>query len=285
MSHFTVMVIGDPEEVLAPYHEYECTGDDNQYIQDIDITKSFEREVECSPGKTPLQVLEDSYGYPAVAEDQPNLDIKPKWGYAIVDADGNVKKVIQRTNPNSKWDWWTVGGRWDRGLTTHDGEKCNSALKKDIDLEAMLNSGLDKMLDTYDQLHPIVEEHGFVTFEQAKEKFPDDIDQARKFYHNGTAKALMTAKLEEMNPGDRWVSFAFPFERMALDREEFIKETRASNFTFAFADSNGWAENGGMGWFGMVTNEKESADWAEEWMKRWDQADDNDVVSIVDCHI
>jgi hypothetical protein len=35
MSHFTVMVIGDNvDEQMAPYHEFECTGDDNEYVQD-----------------------------------------------------------------------------------------------------------------------------------------------------------------------------------------------------------------------------------------------------------
>jgi hypothetical protein len=32
MSHFTVMVIGnDVDEQLAPFHEFECTGQDDQY--------------------------------------------------------------------------------------------------------------------------------------------------------------------------------------------------------------------------------------------------------------
>lgn len=39
MSHFSVMVIGpNIEQQLAPYHEFECTGTDDQYVQDIDET-------------------------------------------------------------------------------------------------------------------------------------------------------------------------------------------------------------------------------------------------------
>ena len=39
MSHFTVLVVGeDADKQLAPYHEFECTGVDDQYILDIDIT-------------------------------------------------------------------------------------------------------------------------------------------------------------------------------------------------------------------------------------------------------
>ena len=39
MSHFTVLVIGpNVPEQLAPYHEFECTGRNDQYVQDIDKT-------------------------------------------------------------------------------------------------------------------------------------------------------------------------------------------------------------------------------------------------------
>src|SRR5271156_101949 len=40
MSHYGVLVIGnDIEAQLAPYHEFECTGLDNQYVQEIDQTE------------------------------------------------------------------------------------------------------------------------------------------------------------------------------------------------------------------------------------------------------
>ena len=53
MSHFAVLVIGpDPERQLAPYHEFECTGMDDEYVDNVraylrtlmdmaDITKLF----------------------------------------------------------------------------------------------------------------------------------------------------------------------------------------------------------------------------------------------------
>jgi len=42
MSHFSVMVIGDNvDEQLAPFHEFECTGEDDQYVQEIDETEEY----------------------------------------------------------------------------------------------------------------------------------------------------------------------------------------------------------------------------------------------------
>ena len=37
-------------------------------------------------------------------------------------------------NPNSKWDWYTEGGRWNNCLKTKDGEFVNKCLLKNLDL-------------------------------------------------------------------------------------------------------------------------------------------------------
>ena len=40
MSHFFVLVIGpDAERQLAPYHEFECTGRDDEFVKSVDITE------------------------------------------------------------------------------------------------------------------------------------------------------------------------------------------------------------------------------------------------------
>lgn len=45
MSHFSVLVIGDNATAqLAPYHEFECTGDNDQYVQDVDQTEEVLKE-------------------------------------------------------------------------------------------------------------------------------------------------------------------------------------------------------------------------------------------------
>lgn len=51
MSHFTVLVVTDQkptdgvlEKALAPFHEFECTGIDNEYVQDLDITEKVREE-------------------------------------------------------------------------------------------------------------------------------------------------------------------------------------------------------------------------------------------------
>ncbi len=192
MSHFTVLVIGkEPEEQLAPFHEFESTGDDNEFVQDVDQTEDlksawnsvtntatrlkdpsgklhepyndeFYREPTDAEIKKagPLGMMgsgfssdisytskdwKDGKGYRAkvrfipegfqeieipykevmtftqyVLEYEGKTALKPrqkktddhKYGYALLDKDGEVVKVIDRTNPNRKWDWYQLGGRW-----------------------------------------------------------------------------------------------------------------------------------------------------------------------------
>ena len=38
----------DLQKIMQPWHEFECTGDDDQYIQDIDKTEEARKEYESS---------------------------------------------------------------------------------------------------------------------------------------------------------------------------------------------------------------------------------------------
>lgn len=53
MSHFSVIVVTDEfptyellSDLMQPFHEFECTGVDDQYVQDIDITEDCRKEFE-----------------------------------------------------------------------------------------------------------------------------------------------------------------------------------------------------------------------------------------------
>lgn len=188
MSHFVVGVIttsGEEPEVkklLAPYHEFECTGLDDEFVQDIDITESrraeylkdtetrlkfpngrlesfFDAKGEWRPEFS--QVTADSsamfprrtYFIPEGCErvEVPSTElysfvewlksedsnivycgqpletrVAHKYGYVQLNQDGEVERVIDRTNPNRKWDWWVIGGRWA------DYVEGNVCLSKDL---------------------------------------------------------------------------------------------------------------------------------------------------------
>lgn len=162
MSHFAVMVINDSdlneealEPIMAPWHEYECTGVKDQYVVDVDvtdeITEQFNRPVDVvvlADGKV-LSVYDDSLyvekligndphhkkreqAFPegAVEQEMPADEARKHGvGYktlaeAAEDWCGGVEKngrFYRQTNPNAKWDWWQLGGRWS-GMLRLKGE-------------------------------------------------------------------------------------------------------------------------------------------------------------------
>lgn len=152
MSHFFTLVIlpastdinltdntPDPvAKLLQPYHNFECTGTDDQYVQTIIDTAeqkaAYEAENEerrKDKERTEFASFVDFMGDGWIGRakvkfgKRPNLKGEHKYGYFTVDAKGEVMKCVNRTNPNSKWDWWCVGGRWD-GMLSGDRQRSSN---------------------------------------------------------------------------------------------------------------------------------------------------------------
>lgn len=118
MSHFVVMVAvpGDTPETeietavekqLAPFHEYECTGIDDEYVVDVDVTDEARAD------------------YAKYGDGESFRDFCLGWyGSAKFEGEGDDIRVFRRTNPNAKWDWWVIGGRWS-GLFNPEGSQGN----------------------------------------------------------------------------------------------------------------------------------------------------------------
>jgi len=99
MSHFTIMVVGnDFEKQLQPYHEYESTGILDEFVSFVladmeEVDQDYIQYGEEYTSKS--NFIEEYYGY---------------------EFDEKTKKWGNFTNPNSKWDWFQVGGRWSGEL-------------------------------------------------------------------------------------------------------------------------------------------------------------------------
>lgn len=143
MSHFDLLVIGQDlidvgniDKMLAPYHEFETT-EVEQYIQEIDITDSIledyqkflnrklvDEEFNKDHNYSTLKEYIENYEMTNIIQQQEMscLDIsnEHKFRYAIFNGDELVK-VIRRTNPNRKWDWYVIGGRWSNSLKCKEG--------------------------------------------------------------------------------------------------------------------------------------------------------------------
>lgn len=286
MSHFTVLVIGDDvEAALAPYHEFECTGTDDKYIQTLDITKDIVNDFE-SEMKGRDEAGEDRCTFEAWLEKQDmpvfglHTDIDPDQAkYHFGTYANGVFHAYRRTNPNKKWDWWQVGGRWPNRLLLKDGTRTDSARKGDVDVEAISKGAAAAAGDLYDTIAAVSGGlHDFKTWQQTRAEH-EDIEDARKAYREQRAIKLLRSDSRTDNP-------FLEIDQFAVSREAYCQAAADGALpTFALIHNGEWYERGEMGWFGFVSDEKAPSTWNSEFMKLFNELPDDAIVTVVDCHI
>lgn len=306
MSHFTVMVIGDDfEKQLAPYHEFECTGTDNEYVLDVDKTEEFKKEWEDHKNdySTQAEFAYEWYGWKS-ANNRGELDLSDehKYGYVLVNDEGVVEKAVDRTNPSAKWDWYQLGGRWSGLLKLKEGAEgvvgppsffgtpasegyVDQAKKGDIDFEGMYAEAERKAHKKYDLLERLTE--GLtppMTWKETLEQYGTGrIDEAREYLQN-------SPWMKAVNKSDELRTFFGDIvEDMCVHtggRNAYVEKSRCSAITtFAVVKDGVWYEKGEMGWWGIVTNEKDQQDWNQKFMDLIEGLPDETLITIVDCHI
>ena len=401
MSHFTVLVVGDNyEDQLAPYHEFECTGENDQYIQEIDQTEEAreeylretntttmykdlngdlhspytdegnydpaywreptreelrarerfasdgtdkntglrwgstdwkdgqgyrakvfampdgwtEVEIPKAQAETFADFCESWYGHkPVPFGQEPDTDEEHKYGYTLVDEKGEVIKTVDRTNPNAKWDWYQVGGRWngyfklksgalgllgEPGIQTMNKDykppkatRADQCIKGDIDIAGMRDEAGENAAETYDMVMLVI--GGLpkplswrdVQFKFRKDDVLDtdggpknvDWEKAREFYNSQPAVKALRSNEETI-----WQDA----EKFNISREQYIQNARkAAIATFAVVKDSKWFERGEMGWWGVVRDEKDRDDWTMQFSSLIDDLPDSTMLTVVDCHI
>lgn len=361
MSHFTVLVAtknGTEEELAAalqPYHEFECTGTEDEHVVDVDETDQLRKQWETdttimlrSPdGKlhepyqdqfyrdpTPDEQKEmgplagtgwakgisytskdwgDGKGYRAKVKFTPDgwseieapvrevetfrewvkghtdrEEVLPggraKYGWTeltSLGADGEVIRCIDRTNPNDKWDWWVVGGRWSGllKLKASAGDKaCDAARKGDVDMASKIAAETADAGKHWDAAHAIIAGRTWVTWEEASKRYEGKWDEARKFYWDQDV-------VKDLGAADKF-RWSDDRDDLLLDRDTYArrKGMRAA-MTFAILHNGEWHEKGKMGWWASVSNEKDREAWEDEWFRVYNSIPDDYTVTVVDCHI
>ena len=170
----------------------------------------------------------------------------------ITDEDGNIYTTY---NPDSKWDWYQIGGRWDgflklkrRMKKNYGSAYVNEAYVRDVDF------GMDK----------------------------DEYKASLRFWD-------VVVEKKEPEEGEEYFSIYNDkyFRDFYGDRETYAR--RASEWsTRAVVTPDGeWHERGEMGYFGCsYESPEEAADWDERFHERFIESADPDwLITIVDCHI
>lgn len=249
------------------------------------------------------QFIQGYYERPLLATGhEPDIHGEHKWGWYRLNDANEVCELVRRTNPNKKWDWYVLGGRWTGffkmkpgvsgiqglpGLMTTPAEHgtADSAFKSDIDFDSMRREAEAEAATKYDEVRAIIEPHlPFTPWHEVRDKYIGDapeleggIQAAREAYHSQPAK-------QALNQSDdfHW----HDVEDYLIDRATYIHRAGIqSSMTFAVLKDGEWYERGQMGWFGMVADEKDEGVWVEEFGKLIESLPDDTLLSVYDCHI
>ena len=293
MSHFSVYVITDfeptsedIENALAPYHEFESTGIVDEYVVSIDETdyvkERFESRSDHCKNMSLLEFAEDYYDYPIITKNrEPDIEGLHKYGWIRVLDEGLVE-VVNRTNPNSKWDWWSVGGRWSNKLKTLDGEEGDFAKISNIDFQEMrrarrLKAGKGWLL----AWSAAGGRKGYQTFEQIAASYEDLGREAVVNKYWTQPQLVKYLKAEE-----RGRSIPYDLSEVEIPFEEYVRQEELYAVTpFALIHNGKWIERGKMGWFGNASGVKEQEDWYKIVFDIIKQSAVTGWITVVDCHI
>ena len=226
--------------------------------------------------------------------------------------DPKTKKFGYWKNPQAKWDWYQLGGRWTGffrmkaaqsayavgkpGLMTEPAEAgcADQARKCDINFEAMVEEAGTKAAERFDKLLRLLDVTelpkiiSWAEFIDDKGKYKKwSIDKRRDTYHAQPIKQKIDAIAKGLEDADdrSWLAW-LDYEDFMVGREEYIRIQKLQAFsTFAILKDGKWYEKGEMGWWGMVGNEKDTEAWLEEFNKLIDGLPDSTLLSVYDCHI
>lgn len=298
MSHFAVLVIGDDYEAqLAPYHEFECTGMDDEYVQNLDrLPEAREQYAKEARNQSLADFIAGWYGVSLLGPDEdPDLGDRHKYGWVRVDANGDVIEFIDRTNPNSKWDWYSVGGRWRGFFQVKAGTvavvgrpgvfdnapefNADEIRRGDVDFAAMrsvaeVKAELDYTL--YEDAIDGTPEPD--TWDAVRERHPED-NAARKEYRE-------QARIIALDKADLMPWFKSLEDVYGGGREAFIARAVATvAVPFAIVMDGQWIAKGDMGWFGMSDDKVSQDEWNQRVQDIYDSLPDDTMLTLVDCHV
>ena len=264
MSHFTVLV-NLPKEVelagvesavadaLEPFWELDLPTED---LRD-DPRSEFRVKYKGTPEEVAREIFSEVNVESTRLEYTKLLDAKEfdelieDWGgYTKV---GNTYGYYR--NPNAKWDWYSIGGRW-AGLFFHKKAKqaCNYGRVSEVDFQD-----------------------------------PVQLKKDRKFYKRFweiNIEGQPLTGVEKLKEGKYTSLYKKEyFTEFYTCKEEYVRRQTAFS-TYAAVVDGKWLEKGQMGWFGCSSETaEESRQWEENYQKMLDSFDPESWVVVVDCHI
>ena len=266
MSHYTVLVINsqgddDFEEQLEPFDEsIEVPKHEIALVDDED----WER-------------MRDYYAKKDESvKTMSNTELYEKYGESWNDNcwkdEGDEKWVEYSTsNPNSKWDWYLMGGRWRGMLKLKEGKVGALGESGVFDNPPMIEGGVDQA------------RFGDIDWDGMID--PADFERYTRFWEMKVEGAEPQTDEERKMLDHDWYKKEYYSEKYG-NKETYVKAMMSFS-TYAVLKDGEWFEPGEMGWFGVSHAENE--DKLNFELNFWDMflkdLSDNALLTIVDCHI
>lgn len=227
---------------------------------------------------------------------------------------GQPGKLGKFTNPDRKWDWWIIGGRWQGMLrakcgadtatgepgvmgSRYDEDGVDQCRAGDLDLTCMLEIAREHIRADYHTTFQKYCADGSTTWVQWNQigkaagaaettllaawkqdrkgiSFPDYIDTK---VSSGCADAALIREAQQKG-----------FGRFQLDLGKTFDEAIAAAVpfsTFAVLLNGQWYERGKMGWWGSVADETPEQEWQLKFDDLLKSLPAEKWLTVVDCHI
>ena len=278
MSHFVTHVFIPAEvpedgiqtyldEVLDPYDENkEVDPHVSEYVKDEEVEALRDKYyADRDDIRTPEALLEDWHGGTVTRDDE-----RGEW-------------VIWSTyNPDSRWDWWVIGGRWDGFF---NGE--NIVLATDTTISGKQEEARHDAEREYDEFEKATEGLTFKPWSVFEKELghhasEEALQKARDEYHDQE-----WVKAAKGVAGFIWEPSEVHFKVSEGGREAFIRErVMRAGVPYSYIDLEGnWCARGKMGWFGMSSDDKAQEDWSESYINYLHSVPEGTRVVSLDLHI
>jgi uncharacterized protein YdcH (DUF465 family) len=184
------------------------------------------------------------------------------------DDDGNV---LSTYNPKSKWDWYTIGGRWPNMLAIELGKEGIGSSRATLSSFDFIEGKIPKReTDKYEGVNGA--------------RFKDIDFQLSKYF-----KYDFESKKDVINRYNTDEELKKYIDEKYSSIDEYIKEIEEGNnsLTYAMLIDGEWIEPGKMGWWAMSDETDETRALYEQKIADYFESkkDSDDWLVIVDCHI
>lgn len=346
MSHFTVLVkvpghlikditntevvSAELELMLAPYQENNMGDCPKEFMEFMDMEDEIREEYEngsvervrlddgtlVSPRDRRFKVQEGHIVRYEVPDHLKRVHVPMPDAYGSLDEfaenycgyerDDETGKYGYWENPNKKWDWWVIGGRWRGMLRIKEGvtpvygspglfgsndadpHASDVARLRDIDFEGMdmeVDNKVRALWDSHKRLQQI--ERGEI--EQTRDDLRLSFKVDSVLFDLGIKRVVLDDDgnpLTETNEQGQ--------EVRVVETSEFTLDDLLSKHrhywefgTYAVLDKDGWHGKGEMGWWGCSSETPDqAANWNKSYVDRWLKNERHDtILAVVDCHI